>query len=334
MTLTIPTEFYGDNVRWFLGVVEDIKDPLELGRVRVRIYGIHDANIENVHETDLPWASVVAPITDPGVSGMVMPFGVQPGAQVFGIFMDGKTSQVPLVLGSIPHRNDLTVENTSPDTTFVPLADGANLADPGRAGSITKKPIALVGGGNEEKAFNFLKSYLETKGAVYAAEGAAGLVGNFLHEAGAGLNPAINEKKPIAGRGGLGLAQWTGPRRRQLENVFCKSLNPPTTPTDFETQLQYVAWELENTHTDVLTGLKKAKTVAKATEVVFRFYETPAVVVDYHLQIAGKPPKYQKGLSAAQIVARYEGERDARIADARNVYDTFLAGPAFPAGPQ
>jgi len=329
MTLSIPTEFYGDNVRWFLGVVEDINDPLNLGRVRVRVFGIHDENLQNISEADLPWASVVVPIIDPGVSGMVQPFGVQPGAQVFGMFMDGKTSQVPLVLGSIPHRDDLTVENTSTDTTFVPLANPDHqITKPNRRANITKKPIPLVEGGNEEKAFNFLKSYLETKGASYAAEGAAGLVGNFLHEAGAGLKPDTQERKPIAGRGGLGLAQWTGPRRVQLENVFCKSIDPPTIPEDFETQLQYTAWELENTHTNVLTGLKKAKTVAKATEVVFRYYETPAVAVDYARQIAGKPPKYFKNLSGAAIVAQYKAELNDRTKDARNVYDTFMAGSA------
>ena len=327
MTPTIPTEFYGDNIRWFLGVVEDILDPLHLGRVRVRIYGIHDALHENVDPTDLPWATVVAPITDPGVSGMVSPYGVQPGAQVFGIFMDGKTSQIPLVLGSIPHRDDLAVENTSVNTTFVPLAGNINRGvRANRIGSVTKKPIPLVEGGNEEKAFNFLKSYLESKGAAYAAEGAAGLVGNFLHEAGAGLKPDTQEKAPIAGRGGLGIAQWTGPRRRTLENIFCKSIDPSTSPTDFETQLQYVAWELENTHTNVLANLKKAKTVGKATEVVFRYYETPAVAVDYARQIGGKPPLYSKGLSGAEIVARYEKELNDRTKDARNVYDTFMAG--------
>lgn len=329
MTLTIPTDFYGDNVRWFIGVVEDISDPLNLGRVRVRVYGIHDANLENVQTTDLPWASVVVPVTDPGVSGLVNPYGIRPGAQVFGMFMDGKTSQIPLVLGSIPRRDDLTVENTSEDTTFVPLVNPDHRSKKtNREATISKKRIPLVKGGNEEQAFNFLKSYLESKGSKYAAEGAAGLVGNFLHEAGAGLKPDTEEAKPIAGRGGLGIAQWTGPRRVFLESNFCKNIEPPTSETDFETQLQYVAWELENTHTNVLSGLKKAKTVSKATEVVFRYYETPAVAVDYNRQIAGKPPLYQVSLSNSQVTQKYNEELGERTKDARNVYDTFMAGSA------
>ena len=40
----IPTrykEFYGDETRWFIGTVVDLNDPMELGRIRVRIMGIH-----------------------------------------------------------------------------------------------------------------------------------------------------------------------------------------------------------------------------------------------------------------------------------------------------
>lgn len=46
---------------------------------------------------------------------------------------------------------------------------------------------------------------------------ATGFALNFQDES--GLNPGINEANPIVegSRGGFGLAQWTGPRRRALE---------------------------------------------------------------------------------------------------------------------
>ena len=46
---------------------------------------------------------------------------------------------------------------------------------------------------------------------------ADGFVMNFKDES--GLNPGINEQAPIVpgSRGGFGLAQWTGPRRKALE---------------------------------------------------------------------------------------------------------------------
>ncbi len=41
MTFTpIQSNFYGDVHRWFIGIVIDIQDPLKVGRVRVRIFGV------------------------------------------------------------------------------------------------------------------------------------------------------------------------------------------------------------------------------------------------------------------------------------------------------
>ena len=33
-----------DGFRWFMGVVEDRQDPAQLGRVRVRAFGLHTEN--------------------------------------------------------------------------------------------------------------------------------------------------------------------------------------------------------------------------------------------------------------------------------------------------
>ena len=87
---TIQKEFYGDNVRWFIGIVEDNKnDPEKLGRVRVRIYGTHNAYLSDVPTEKLPWATVLVPGTYGGVSGVGRsPTGIEQGAMVFGMFMD------------------------------------------------------------------------------------------------------------------------------------------------------------------------------------------------------------------------------------------------------
>ena len=37
-------EFYGDETRWFIGMVVDNVDPLKLDRVKVRIHGLHENN--------------------------------------------------------------------------------------------------------------------------------------------------------------------------------------------------------------------------------------------------------------------------------------------------
>ena len=92
-------EFYGDDTRWFLGIVEDNKnDPEKLGRVRVRVYGAHNAYLSEVPTELLPWATVMVPATYGGVSGVGRsPTGIEQGSWVFGIFLDGKHSQNPLV---------------------------------------------------------------------------------------------------------------------------------------------------------------------------------------------------------------------------------------------
>ena len=119
------TEFYGDNTRWFIGVVKNINDPLELGRVQVKIFGIHEGTKEDIPDTDLPYAQVVMPITEGGVKGLGNTVGLQVNARVFGIFLDGKHSQDPLVLGSLPKIEEES-DGAIKDVTTSQLARGTN----------------------------------------------------------------------------------------------------------------------------------------------------------------------------------------------------------------
>ena len=100
--------FYGDHNRWFVGLVIDVNDPLKLDRVKVRIQGIHTHDTTLIPNADLPWAQVTIPVTEGGSSGIGANCSIKPRAQVFGFFLDGKNSQLPLVIGSIP-KIDLTL---------------------------------------------------------------------------------------------------------------------------------------------------------------------------------------------------------------------------------
>lgn len=113
------TDFYGDDVRWFIGTVVSIADPLKLGRIKVRVHGVYD----DIPDENLPYAQTVVPITEGGTNGLGNNVGIQPNARVFGVFMDGKNSQSPLVLGSMPK-----FENNSADfTSTSQLAVGTNI---------------------------------------------------------------------------------------------------------------------------------------------------------------------------------------------------------------
>ncbi len=118
----IQKEFYGDDTRWFLGIVEDNKnDPEKLGRVRVRVYGAHNAYRDEVPTELLPWATVMVPATYGGVSGVGRsPTGIEQGSWVFGIFLDGKHSQNPLVIGTMGKIEQEPGEDISPEAKIRP----------------------------------------------------------------------------------------------------------------------------------------------------------------------------------------------------------------------
>ena len=99
----IQKEFYGDDYRWFFGTVINSHPPTGLeGRVKVRIYGVHSGNTDDIPEKDLPWAQVLIPTTEGGASGIGKIPQLVSGAFVFGVFLDGISSQTPLILGSLP----------------------------------------------------------------------------------------------------------------------------------------------------------------------------------------------------------------------------------------
>lgn len=90
----------------FWGVVEDRIDPMKLGRVKVRILGVHtsdliQSDITGIPTSDLQWAYVVQPTTSPAVNGLgENPFMVE-GTHVTGFFRDNMM-QAPVVDGTIP----------------------------------------------------------------------------------------------------------------------------------------------------------------------------------------------------------------------------------------
>lgn len=94
-----------DSVSWFVGVVEDRMDPLEQGRVRVRVWGLHpyektQGPVKGIKTEDLPWMSVLQPTSSASVSGIQKAItGMVPGTHVYGHFLD-KWKLNGLVLGT------------------------------------------------------------------------------------------------------------------------------------------------------------------------------------------------------------------------------------------
>lgn len=130
---------------WWFGVVEDINDPLKLGRVRVRIFGYHTENKGSIRTSDLPWAHPLQDITSASISGVGRsPTGLVTGSHVFGFFRDGTNAQQPVVMfsvGGIPSElADRTKGFNDPSGTYpteVDVPDTNRLA----TGEETEKTI-------------------------------------------------------------------------------------------------------------------------------------------------------------------------------------------------
>ncbi len=85
-----------DQFVWWMGMVESRKDPLALGRLQVRIFGVHTPVLSDIPSDQLPWAHPTFAVNDKGFSTP------KESEVVFGFFADGPNKQIPIVLGVIP----------------------------------------------------------------------------------------------------------------------------------------------------------------------------------------------------------------------------------------
>lgn len=95
-----------DNFVWWVGVVEKRDDPLGLGRCRVRIFGWHTDNLEELPTDSLPWAT---PANSPNNSKKFE--APREGEYVIGFFGDGPSAQMPIMTGVFA-----AIQSTDPNT--------------------------------------------------------------------------------------------------------------------------------------------------------------------------------------------------------------------------
>lgn len=291
--------FYGDNARWFIGKVAKVDgDPSTTGRIKVRIFGIHD-NRDLLIPDDLPWAQVVMPLTEGGGSGLGASTGIQPQSLVFGIFLDGKSSQLPLVIGSIVtnelYAQELALQGITPidqrQGTGLTDQQSRNTRDTGVRITDASNPLSLnyqlTGNTNVEKAWNW---FLSEEGGGFTPEQTAGLLGNFwVESANAGIpndiNPAAENSTQEASRG---IAQWNPinkgqargyvhPRSR-LAGLIRHSESLSLNYLTLHAQLLWVTKELNSGYGG--SQLRKDQTPETAARTVEIKYEIPAGYLD------------------------------------------------------
>ena len=105
--MAVRTDYLGrDGYTWWVGEVEDVKAPSEIGRVKVRILGWYTGNqegqayLKEMPTSVLPWATVLLPNDQPQTKSSGTTTELQCGAWVLGFFLDGEEAQLPVVLGA------------------------------------------------------------------------------------------------------------------------------------------------------------------------------------------------------------------------------------------
>lgn len=108
---------------------------------------------------------------------------------------------------------------------------------------------------------NYIVDYFMKKGLT--RNQAKGIYGNIMQESNGDLTAISGD-----GHNSYGLAQWTGERKQRLFNMF--GANPTA-----KQQLDFIWWELNNTHKNALASLKETTSVSDATRVFMNQFERP-----------------------------------------------------------
>jgi len=116
--------------QFFIGVVENNKDDSREGKIQVRAFGIHGSH-SDIKTKDLPWAICASGNYDPNNPPPPL------NSFVYGMFLDGRMAQHPLILGLIPGKYNEEMD---------PIQDGY--------GVIAEKDGDLLGGTYAPRQFN------------------------------------------------------------------------------------------------------------------------------------------------------------------------------------
>lgn len=260
----IQQDFYGDDYRWFFGTVINSHPPAGLeGRVKVRIYGIHNPDTEAIPERDLPWAQVLVPTTEGGVSGLGRTPQIEAGAFVFGVFMDGISSQLPLVLGSLPR---VEFPSSIQSDKINPGGNAFNY-EQDRLQNVVITSIAKDDEPSPSVALRRQQSMKFFIDNGYELIHAAAITGSL--QAGSNF-------QTFGQAGTFGIAKWkqsteTGSRYNDLIR-FSGQFSPTSNFSLYSIQLQFVLYELRGRFNNANSLLISTTDIESASAVMDRYY--------------------------------------------------------------
>ena len=92
-------------------------------RYKVRIMGYHTAAPSELTDEELPWATVMYPVTAGGGGrGSSQNANLTQGTFVFGFFLDGDNAQQPVIMGCLGYNDYHEVMKNVPDAKFLPFS--------------------------------------------------------------------------------------------------------------------------------------------------------------------------------------------------------------------
>lgn len=190
--------------------------------------------------------------------------GMQPVLNSDGYYhLDSRDPKSGRILKAPYHPTYIQAINTDARLGYYPTID-IN----GNTYTQTWKGNKFKGGGSKRRQESIHNNATQQAMQYFMGKGltdyqAAGLVGNLFRES--RLVPTATN----AGSGAYGIAQWLGPRKK---NLFAKYGKNPT----FNQQLDYVWHELGNTHRTGLKAIKSSKNAEEAARNAMGYYEFSA----------------------------------------------------------
>lgn len=245
-----------DRFVMFYGIVEDRDDPLRLGRCRIRIFGIHPDDADEMPTEDLPWAYPIMPViySPAYASSGYAPVGPAAGTFVTGFFADGMDRQIPMITGTLTGGNGhFGIGDGSSNS----VGDSNVPVDPNFANAPTN-----LNGSRTQKGIEATKLFMQIakqtgKLDFFQDYHVAGIMGNVAVESGfrAVFNgnfkteydnpPKVGQRlRPYGGSSAYGYGQWIGDR---CDNFISYCNNNSVDPRTPKANVGFIIWELLNT---------------------------------------------------------------------------------------
>jgi len=250
----VKTHFLGrDGFIWWIGQVVDqtqwagnlggsptktTEDQRGFGfRYKVRIMGYHTAAPTDLPDEQLPWASVMFPVTAGVSGGAISAPNLRQGDFVQGYFLDGEDAQQPVIMGVIGYNQYTAVMKNIPDTGFKPFSGYTTEDEVPRGALPTNQEEAKGVAEDVDVSKTNNKEVIETG------------VGQVGRDDGATNEQYLNEKKSstIASNSDCDKAP-TGSIQREMKNMIAEVQRIQKTATDWETK---VSTKIDNVEKEI-----------------------------------------------------------------------------------